>query len=281
MVNFNIHINKLQQGTIITEHWTGGEPETQLLVSKFDSEQQVQVRNINVRYRYKFTLPLVLLSSALGFDGWFVNMESKLPKEFIEDMKGFLEELTRLVKQIIHLEHAYVYWYDSLTEDGELDWQNVLNERNQAFFVRCDGLFTNYWWNEQGLASTADLANQLSGSTAVYSGIDIFGRGPQPGGFDSFKVDKTQFLELVFVNKLVCCSLCYIVFSLVCLLLYLLPVGRMKRMMAKLLEKSSLQIKNSYGTTRQMKALELLLVEENLCFLYHSQHLFLGEMATR
>lgn len=37
--------------------------------------------------------------------------------------------------------------YDAVTEEGELDWQNCLNEKNQFFFGDTDGLFTNYSWS--------------------------------------------------------------------------------------------------------------------------------------
>lgn len=39
-----------------------------------------------------------------------------------------------------------VLWYDSVTVDGKLRWQNCLNEKNRVFFDACDGIFTNYAW---------------------------------------------------------------------------------------------------------------------------------------
>lgn len=36
--------------------------------------------------------------------------------------------------------------YDSVTVDGQLRWQNELNEKNKAFFDISDGIFVNYWW---------------------------------------------------------------------------------------------------------------------------------------
>lgn len=39
-----------------------------------------------------------------------------------------------------------VLWYDSVTVDGELDWQDRLNGKNRVFFDACDGIFSNYCW---------------------------------------------------------------------------------------------------------------------------------------
>lgn len=37
-------------------------------------------------------------------------------------------------------------WYDSLTKNGAVDWQNQLTEENLPFFKVSDGIFLNYWW---------------------------------------------------------------------------------------------------------------------------------------
>lgn len=37
--------------------------------------------------------------------------------------------------------------YDAVTDEGDLDWQNCLNEKNRSFFAVSDGLFTNYTWS--------------------------------------------------------------------------------------------------------------------------------------
>ena len=51
----------------------------------------------------------------------------------------------------------------------------------------CDGIFLNYNWNEQILASSKALASDRS--CDVYVGIDVFGRGCYGGGgFNSCKV---------------------------------------------------------------------------------------------
>ena len=66
--------------------------------------------------------------------------------------------------------------------DGALDWQNGLNAANAPFFDACDGLFTNYTWQTaQPLASAAHAASPAR-RRAIYTGIDVFGRGTYGGG---------------------------------------------------------------------------------------------------
>ena len=61
------------------------------------------------------------------------------------------------------------------------------NVMSRPFFDMCDGIFLNYNWNEQVLASSRALANDRSSD--VYVGIDVFGRGCYGGGgFNSCKV---------------------------------------------------------------------------------------------
>ena len=58
---------------------------------------------------------------------------------------------------------------------------------SRPFFDMCDGIFLNYNWNEQVLASSRALASDRSSD--VYVGIDVFGRGCfGGGGFNSCKV---------------------------------------------------------------------------------------------
>jgi mannosyl-glycoprotein endo-beta-N-acetylglucosaminidase len=53
---------------------------------------------------------------------------------------------------------SQVIWYDSVTCDGLLSWQNELNENNESFFDVCDGIFLNYCWKEHNLEASANIA---------------------------------------------------------------------------------------------------------------------------
>ncbi len=39
-----------------------------------------------------------------------------------------------------------VIWYDAVTSEGKLTWQNSLNALNRRFFDACDSIFVNYAW---------------------------------------------------------------------------------------------------------------------------------------
>ena len=82
-----------------------------------------------------------------------------------------------------------VIWYDAVTANGELKWQDELNEKNADFFFNCDGIFLNYNWKAQNLKRSLDTLrsrNAICRSTDIYVGIDVFGRGCF-GGFDCKK----------------------------------------------------------------------------------------------
>jgi hypothetical protein len=141
-----------------------------------------------------------------GFDGWFVNVEHPL-----DAAAGQPAALVALVAQLTAAVHAahpdgVVLWcvagmcvracarhegthghcahtcgrYDSVTQDGVLDWQNGVTTANARFLDACDGLFTNYTWRtEQPLASAARAGARR---WDVYTGVDVFGRGTYGGG---------------------------------------------------------------------------------------------------
>jgi len=103
-----------------------------------------------------------------------LNMEVSLKPEQISNLKEFVNHLSLtthssvpgslviwwaledtilmifLLKWKVPAIDFYVFsWscrYDSVTINGDLWWQNELNEHNKPFFDICDGIFTNYSW---------------------------------------------------------------------------------------------------------------------------------------
>ncbi len=99
---------------------------------------------------------LVSLCHQHNFDGYFLNIESPLYSDMISSLVEFLRVLrTRLhecnpPKQLL--------LYDSITNTGDVRYQNGLSSSNKLFFDVCDGLFVNYWWTPERLKETASLA---------------------------------------------------------------------------------------------------------------------------
>ena len=108
---------------------------------------------------------------------------------------GEVGKMAELMKQLTERTRAAtggigeVIWYDAVTSDGELKWQDELNEKNADFFFNCDGIFLNYNWKAENLKKSLDTLrsrNAIGRSTDIYVGIDVFGRGCF-GGFDCNK----------------------------------------------------------------------------------------------
>ncbi|XP_057784667.1 cytosolic endo-beta-N-acetylglucosaminidase 1 isoform X2 [Salvia miltiorrhiza] len=121
---------------------------------------------------------LTELAVALGFDGWLLNMEVTLDPGQIPNLKEFVSYLSLTMHS--SLPGSLVIWYDSVTVDGELIWQNQLNDKNKPFFDLCDGIFVNYSWEEDYPKLSAKVAADRN--LDVYMGIDVFGRSTYGGG---------------------------------------------------------------------------------------------------
>ncbi|KAF2319177.1 hypothetical protein GH714_013772 [Hevea brasiliensis] len=151
-------------GTFITEGSDGIETCNKLLATK-ESAQMYAER-------------LAELAADLGFDGWLMNIEVSLDPSQIPNLKEFISHLTETMHSSVP--GSLVIWYDSVTITGELSYQNQLNERNKPFFDICDGIFANYWWEEDYPKLSAAVAGDRKYD--VYMGIDVFGRGTYGGG---------------------------------------------------------------------------------------------------
>ena len=77
---------------------------------------------------------LIEVANTYGFDGWFMNQETQgteeepLTKEHASLMQEFLSYYKEKAPD---LELVY---YDSMTVDGEMDWQNALTEKKCVVF---------------------------------------------------------------------------------------------------------------------------------------------------
>ncbi|GJN14109.1 hypothetical protein PR202_gb00891 [Eleusine coracana subsp. coracana] len=151
-------------GTFITEWDQGAEICKEMLATKTTAQMYAE--------------RLSELAAELGFDGWLINIEVKLDVQYIENLKEFVNHLTKKIHADVP--GSLVIWYDAITVNGELDWQNKLNKYNKPFFDLCDGLFANYTWKKNDPQDSAQVAGNRKSD--VYMGIDVFGRNTFGGG---------------------------------------------------------------------------------------------------
>lgn len=151
-------------GTFITE-WSEGAALCKRLLASRESVAMYASR-------------LAELAEVLGFDGWLINIENEVDKEHIDNLMEFVKLLTIYMHKSVP--GSVVIWYDSVTKDGELKWQDCLNDKNKSFFDLCDGIFTNYTWKTDDPEICA--LNAGARRYDVYMGVDVFGRNTYGGG---------------------------------------------------------------------------------------------------
>ncbi|KAN0064903.1 hypothetical protein ACQY0O_001960 [Thecaphora frezii] len=110
---------------------------------------------------------LISLALERGFTGWLVNVEVELDLGFscsgeawppwvsqavrrhemrrnAERLRSWVDYLRREGQK--RCRGWEVVWYDSVTRDGHLAWQDAVTPSNADFFQAADGIFTNYTW---------------------------------------------------------------------------------------------------------------------------------------
>ncbi|KAL1450336.1 hypothetical protein MTO96_027994 [Rhipicephalus appendiculatus] len=163
----------------------------QLLLGTFIVEAEPGTKVLNEIKEGKLTSKvasqLALVAATHNFDGWLINIESKMDESSGPFLKEFLEAVTSETHRAVP--GSLVIWYDSVLLDGKLDWQNELNDKNSCFFDLCDGIFLNYGWTEEMLQRSASLAGRRKSD--VYVGIDVFARNTKyTGGYETYKAVK-------------------------------------------------------------------------------------------
>ncbi len=112
-----------------------------------------------------------------GFDGWFINQETEGgDAKTAQKMKDFLIYLQHHKSEGMH-----IMWYDSMTKDGKVSWQNALTDRNNSFLQDggarvSDSMFLNFWWRNQ--QSSVNKAQEIGRSPYdLFTGIDVEANG--------------------------------------------------------------------------------------------------------
>lgn len=89
---------------------------------------------------------LIEVADKYGFDGWFINQETDTSVTSFDDAKegkeakqtndGLTKKHADLMRELIaqykkKAKDSEIMWYDSMTSDGKMDWQNALTDQNQ------------------------------------------------------------------------------------------------------------------------------------------------------
>src|SRR5699024_8211562 len=116
---------------------------------------------------------LLEVADYYGFDGWFINQETSGGDEkTAKKMQDFMKYL-----QNHKSDNMEIIWYDSMTKDGEIDWQNALTDNNSDFLIDdgetvADSMFLNFWWDDQ--QSSFDKAQEIGVDPyRLFAGIDV------------------------------------------------------------------------------------------------------------
>ena len=123
---------------------------------------------------------LAMMAQTYDFDGWLINIEREFPISTLgvaEHLQRFLRDLKRCVapKEII--------WYDAITVDNEIEYQNGLTKANAIFAKSADAIFTNYKWGMQDLQNSGKcaLAHKMQ-ENEVHFGIDVWAQNTNMPG---------------------------------------------------------------------------------------------------
>lgn len=135
---------------------------------------------------FKMIDKLIEVANSYGFDGWFINQETQgtekepLTKKHADLMKEFIAQFKKKAGDKLE-----IMWYDSMTKDGKMDWQNALTDQNNVFLVdgenkdMADSMFLNFWWTNKKYASQELLKKSRENAEklgvdpySLYAGID-------------------------------------------------------------------------------------------------------------
>lgn len=133
---------------------------------------------------------LIQVTETYGFDGWFINQETEGAEERAltrDDAVKMQEFIKYFKKQAPEMRLVY---YDSMTSEGKMDWQNALTDKNTMFMTDEEGnavadeMFLNFWWTEDELADK-DLLKAFGEKTEelgispydLYASVDVQAEG--------------------------------------------------------------------------------------------------------
>ena len=121
---------------------------------------------------FPYARKLIDIMNYYGFDGYFINQE--------EDIDASYVPLFREMLKWMRDQGCYIQWYDSITDDGKVSYQNVFNAINSNWIWNeengrvTDSIFLNYWNDPAKMQSSADHAISLGldPREVVYYGVE-------------------------------------------------------------------------------------------------------------
>ena len=149
---------------------------------------------------------LIEAANVLGFDGWFINQETQgtydapLTKKHAQLMKEFVYEFKNKAKDSLTL-----FWYDSMTEDGRIQWQNALTNQNSCYLTGkngekgADNMFLNFWWSGSSLLANSKQKAESLGINPynLFAGIDVQANGVNTRvNWNSFSKNNVPYTSL-------------------------------------------------------------------------------------
>ncbi|KAL8789645.1 MAG: hypothetical protein Q9213_001081 [Squamulea squamosa] len=126
-------------------------------------------------------MQLASITDAYNFDGWLINVEQDAPEAYRDWSQLLIEFILQLRLDIGA--HKKVLWYDALTTDGDVYYQNGLTTLNRQYAEAADGLFTNYRWTDKKLAESKLLATGAGiPNENIFFGIDLWAQNTNMPG---------------------------------------------------------------------------------------------------
>ncbi|MEG0285630.1 MAG: discoidin domain-containing protein [Vagococcus sp.] len=163
---------------------------------------------------------MIEVADVYGFDGWFINQETDTEVTSFDDAKegkkeeapkegGLTKKHADLMQELIAEfkekadDKQDIMWYDSMTSEGKMDWQNALTDENKAYMVDADmkplsdSMFLNFWWSTDELAKEELLTKSNKKAKEIdvnpydlFAGIDVQENGyATPVKWDLFTDD--------------------------------------------------------------------------------------------
>ncbi|OCL10608.1 glycoside hydrolase family 85 protein [Glonium stellatum] len=132
------------------------------------------------RLHFPIASKLARIAHYYGFDGWLINIEKPFPKDswdtylllcFLKQLKSDLGSKSRVV------------WYDAITVDNRIDYQNGLTDQNLSFAQEAGAILTNYCWKEDDALNGKLLAEKSQLQLQdLYFGIDVWAQNKNKTG---------------------------------------------------------------------------------------------------